>query len=316
MKHIAFAITVLLFLVGLFLTYSITSFKIKKDTQITIIHGTSLKRIANTLNQKGIINNTYLFLLLVSLSGKSVKAGTYCFKKGEGLNKIVKKLTEGNVCSTKITVIPGDNIYTIAEKLEKAGITSKRAFLKLATDPVFLLSKGVSHLSLEGFIVPQTYSFPKNSPPEYVIETFLNYFKKTYGEDSLFDSRFYKHMIIASLIEKETGSKKEYPLIASVIYNRLKRSMPLQIDATVYYISYIKGVDKNFKLLKKQTSHYNTYLFEGLPPTPICSFSKESLTAAMHPEKTKYLFYFSPDGKTHIFSKTYRQHLQRLKAYK
>ena len=313
-RYIAFALAVLLFSIGL-LGYKTFYSRLDAPKQINIPKGLTLKQITTKLYQEGIINDKYLFSILVLLKRSSVKAGTYCFKEGETLNQILYKLVKGKVCTSNITVIPGDNIYTVAKKLDKAGITKEADFLSLATDPVFLLSQGVSHLSLEGFIVPQTYTFPKSSTPQYVIKTFIKHFKKVYGRDSVFSTKFYKYMIVASLLQKEAGNKEEAPIIASVIYNRLRLNMPLQIDASVLYIRYKENLQLDFKDLKRINSPYNTYLRRGLPPTPISSFSEDMLKAAMHPAKTDYLFYFSPDGRSHLFSKTYKEHLKKVNQH-
>jgi UPF0755 protein len=126
----------------------------------------------------------------------------------------------------------------------------------------------------------------------------------------------YQALIVASLIEKETSVDTEKPLIASVIINRLKENMPLQIDSAVQY-----GVDKIFggELTKEELgakTPYNTYLIKGLPPTPICIPSQSSILAALHPAETDYLYYVATGKGGHNFSKTYQEHLVQVKEYR
>ena len=129
---------------------------------------------------------------------------------------------------------------------------------------------------------------------------------------------FYDVMIIASMVEKETSIPEEKPIIAGVIIKRLQKNMLLQIDPTVIYGLKLKdlwdGKLKHEDL--KIYDEYNTYMVKGLPPTPICSFSVESLKAVINYKDTPYLYYFSPDGKKHIFSTSYEEHKFKINKYK
>ncbi|PMP68528.1 endolytic transglycosylase MltG [Desulfurella multipotens] len=163
---------------------------------------------------------------------------------------------------------------------------------------------------MEGFLGAGDYFVEKKETPSVLIKLMFELFKKDFSDFADFnriDKSLYDKVIIASMVEKEAKVNSERPLIASVIYNRLKKSMLLQIDSSVIY-----GIkDFNGKLtlkdLENRENKYNTYMHKGLPPTPICSVSYESLKAAFYPAKTDYLYFVSKNDGRHVFSTTLKQ---------
>ena len=306
-NFVAFILTVfIIFTLLLILPYN------TKDTYIYINQGESLSKISTKLKKQKLIISKDLFTLLFLVLNKTPKAGYYKIEKNSNLIDVFFKISKGKQNLIKVVIIPGDDLFSISKKLEKYGIINKKKFLNFFNNKFKLLSVGFPYDNFEGFIIPDTYFLERNTPPKKLFHLFYNKFIKTYKK---VDKKFYKKMIIASIIEKEAKTIRDKYLISSVIYNRLNKKLPLQIDATLLYMAKRLNIKKKqIKELKLIQSPYNTYKKLGLPPTPICSFSRESLDASLNPEKTDYLFYFTKDGKTHIFSKDYKQHLKKLKS--
>ncbi len=174
----------------------------------------------------------------------------------------------------------------------------------------------------EASILSKHYKIPYNTNEPSTIAYMLNdsykhldSFAKKYATP-LKSKAFKKKLIIASIIEKETQNYKEMPLIASVIYNRLKKNMRLQMDATLNYKAKSHKIVTP-EMIKNDHSAYNSYKHKGLPPQPLASVSIASLNAAFNPAKSNYLYFVkSKDGKRHLFSALYKKHLKKVKKYK
>ncbi|RMA93216.1 endolytic transglycosylase MltG [Hydrogenothermus marinus] len=309
----------LIFLIILTIPAFFYIFHIKKPVNSTILikKGDNLFKIADNLKNKDIISSKILFLIYSKIRNKPLKAGYYEFKGDYSISDVWYVLYKGKEKLVKITINAGNNLFDIAKKLENKGIIKKDTFLKYAFDKDFLKSIGIDKPSFEGYIYPDTYYISKISDVEEIFNMFFNRFKKEYKEFNINDEKFYKYMIVASLIEKESSKEDEKRIIAGIIYKRLKMKMPIQIDASNIYGLKLKGYEyiNITKQIYKIDSPFNTYKHYGLPPTPICNFSKKSFYDAINPAKTDYLYYFSKDGKTHIFSKTYKEHLRKLKNF-
>ena len=153
---------------------------------------------------------------------------------------------------------------------------------------------------------------------KHLIVYLLNYAYKKHRQMSMKIFRtynpksWYKYLIVASIIQKEAANKEEMPIISSVIYNRLKKRMKLQMDGTLNYgkYSHIKVTPKR---IKEDNSRYNTYKYKGLPPNPVCSVSKDAIIAAIFPKKTNYLYFVKGKNKKHLFSTTYKKHIENIK---
>ncbi|MBU1697564.1 MAG: endolytic transglycosylase MltG, partial [Proteobacteria bacterium] len=186
-------------------------------------------------------------------------------------------------------------------------------------DTSFILSLGIKAITLEGYLFPDTYFFPKNTDCKTVITTMVEHFNNILTKEWQARAKtmgFSVHDIVtlASIIEKETGDALERPLISSVFHNRLKKNMRLESDPTVIYG--IKNFDGNIKKkhLKMKTP-YNTYQIIGLPLGPIANPGAKSLAAALNPVHSEYLFFVSKKDTTHQFSKTIQEHNQAVAKY-
>jgi len=171
---------------------------------------------------------------------------------------------------------------------------------------------------VDGFLVPETYYIPIGINEKHLIHFLLTHakryhkevFEKIFGEFN--EAKWHKFIVIASIIQKEAANVEEMPLVSSVIYNRLKKDMKLQMDGTLNYgeYSHIKVTPAR---IKEDTSSYNTYLHKGLPPHAIGSVSKEAIFAAIFPKNTNYLYFVKNKKGEHTFSQTYENHLENIK---
>lgn len=312
---------------GIFLLFSVyTAYKLnhKQDiqAQILIKKGTPTPQIASRLKEKGIIDFPLLFIVYSKLKGGSLKAGYYQFSGRYSMVEIYNILNQGLVKEYVFTIIPGDNLFTIAAKLQAEGIIPEKEFLDFSFNPQNIKKFGLEGDSFEGYFPPETYYIPYRATLEDIVRIFLKVFEKRYMPYAeKFKNReinFYQGMIIASMIEKEAYLEEEKPKIAGVIFNRLKKGMRLQIDATVIYALMLEKKYSG-KLRKEDMrfkSPFNTYTEKGLPPTPICSFTVSSLEAVLNPEKHSYLYYvLSKDRKRHVFSEDYETHLKNIQIH-
>ena len=294
---------------------------------ITVAEGSAATTVASSLQEAGVIDDTSEFLTRLTNRGDdaNIKPGTYRFATGADIDDVIDQLVSGpNVTDAQITIPEGTTVAGIAKIVEdKLGI-SQDDFLAQAKasnySSEYSFLTAAQNDSLEGFLWPKTYDFSgQDITADTVIRAMLNQFvtekgaydfssaeaqlKTTYGVD--FDD--YDILTLASIIEKEAFTSEDRPLVASVFYNRLRDGMRLQSDATMAYVT---GGEVTASDLKKE-SPYNTYLIDGLPPTPICSPSVESLEAALNPSSTDYLYFLlieDGDQSVHAFSKTYEEH--------
>jgi len=173
----------------------------------------------------------------------------------------------------------------------------------------------------EGYLVPQTYAFPYNADAVSIVTYLLSYAKKhkaQYKEAYNISGTSYSWLqivTIASIIEKEAANKSEMRVISSVIYNRLKRRMRLQMDGTLNYGTY-SHQPVTAKRIKEDNSQFNTYKRAGLPPIPVSIVSTHALDAAINPLKTDYLYFVKGENGSHLFSKSYRAHLKKINNVK
>ena len=319
---IGFILTV--FVIGfIYFTYFIPpTFQGTEKITLDIPKGSRLKDIALELKRAGVIRSDKLFILFVLFKGDKsrLKAGEYEFASGDSLNQIIEKIVKGDVVVHRITIPEGFTINEIAELLERNGVMSKGAFLEKAHSSEFAkeLLGDPSLPDLEGYLFPDSYLYKKGITPEEFIRTMVAKFKEVYGplraKSEGLNLTDHDIVILASIIEKETGNVSERPLVSAVFHNRLRLGMRLESDPTVIYG--IGNFDGNLtkKDLRTETK-YNTYKIFGLPPGPISNPGKDSLEAALNPAKVDYLYFVSRGDGTHEFSSNYRDHRRAVAEY-
>ncbi|KTD34209.1 periplasmic solute-binding protein [Legionella moravica] len=282
---------------------------------ISIDRSASAYQVVQLLKEKKLIRSTKLLLLIIRFQGLShqIKAGVYQIKPGETVMELLKRIVDGDVITQKFTIIEGTTQQKVAQDLMKA------PYLNYNPDD-WLLIKG-KYPNAEGLLMADTYQYRGGSSSKNLLEqahrNLMTYLDDTWSHRApdLPYRNAYELLIAASIIERETAIPQERKLISGVMVNRLKKSMPLQMDPTVIYAlgSAYKGKLSHNDLLI--VSPYNSYKFRGLPPTPIAMVGKESIDAAAHPQLSKYLYFVAKGDGSHQFSETYEQQRQAINQY-
>ncbi|MAC83574.1 MAG: 4-amino-4-deoxychorismate lyase [Arcobacter sp.] len=221
------------------------------------------------------------------------------------------KLTTSKAALKNITLIPGETSYIFLKQLAKDLNLSESKLQSVYEKHAY---------KLDGNILADTYSLPYGMNEDHLIFYLLSQSNKKYEEFSkkifgLYDKKkWYHYLSLASVIQKEAASVEEMPIVSSVIHNRLQRGMKLQMDGTLNYGKY-SHVRVTAQRIKEDTSSYNTYKNNGLPKNPVSAVSLNAIKAAIFPVKSDYL-YFVKNNKTglHTFSKTYRSHINNIRA--
>ncbi|SHK24982.1 endolytic transglycosylase MltG [Thermocrinis minervae] len=301
--------------------YQFMPVRVYKKT-VEIPYGESSLDTAIRLYREGIIRSPFSFLTIHALFRGKLEAGEYEFDGIVFPWDAYRKIRYGLRKLYKITVPEGYDLYDIAKLLEEKKICSSKDFLEYALSPKTVKKYGLATYSMEGFLFPDTYFFSKNTHPSHIVDVmFKNFMKKTAQLRQELPKKgltLEKWVIIASMIEKETALPSEKPLVAAVIYNRIKENMKLQIDPTVIYALKRRGMWEGI-LTKKDLNFedpYNTYVYYGLPPTPICNPGLDSLKAALYPANVPYLYFVADGTGKHSFSVDYQDHLRKVRLYR
>lgn len=271
---------------------------------ITIPRGTPPAEIINRLAERGVIADELPVLAYLRLTGAgaNLKAGEYKFPSPVSPLDVLRRLTEGQQRLSRFTVIEGWTRWDIATALQRVpelNLKDQAAALKMLDDTSLIEDIDPTAKNLEGYLYPDTYSFPPETTPSRMVETMARRFRDVWqrhaDKHNLQGLTPREIVTIASLIETEAKLSDERPLVASVIYNRLERKMSLGIDSSVIYASKLAGKWRNdgkvYQSDLDRESPYNTRRVAALPPGPIASPSESSLKAALEPAKTDYLFY-------------------------
>ncbi|MBM7597861.1 UPF0755 protein [Virgibacillus halotolerans] len=308
-----------------------------EEITVDIPIGSSSSTIAKLLEENGLIKDARVFRFYTKFKNESnFQAGEYTFKPSMTLNEFIQSLKSGKVVAKpvyKVTIPEGKSIDEIAEIYAKELPFSKKEFLKQVNDPDYIkelmeeypkiLTKDILdkdiRTPLEGYLFAATYNFYEEEPS--VKSVVMEMMDKTeevlsdYTEDiEENDYSIHEIVTLASLVEKESGTKDQREQIAGVFYNRLDEGMKLQTDPTVLYAL---GEHKGKVLSKdlKTDSPYNTYQVDTLPVGPISNFAVSSLDAVLHPEDSDYIYFLHDDKGNIYFSETHEEHLKYKKKY-
>jgi len=295
-----------------------------KDVVFLVKKGKSLRQIAFHLYDEKVIQDKIKFEILARLSllADKIRVGEYSIPKEATSHEILKILSSGKSIVYKLTIQEGLNRYEISELFEKQELGTAKEFLQLTEDKGLssqLLGK--SYESLEGYLFPETYVVTKFTGARNLIITMVKKFLNVYSQlprskrDGM--SR-HETVILASIVEKETGAPEERGKIASVFFNRLRKGMRLQTDPTILY-GILTETNQSIKNITRKDietpTRYNTYTFAGLPPGPISNPGRESLEATLSPDPTRYLYFVSRNDGTSYFSKTLKEHNKAVDKY-
>ncbi len=292
-----------------------------KGTALAVKPGSTLKSIAASLQQQGILDKPFYLVLLgryLDLDS-SIKAGEFELLPGTTPDQLLRQLSEGKVIQHDLTLIEGENFKEMMKRI--AGDTRLERRLESFEPDKVMEALGYPEIHPEGRFLPETYYFPRGtSDIEFLrrayrdMENFLNQSWPDRDADLPLKTP-YEALILASIVEKETGKAEERPRIAGVFIRRLKKGMKLQTDPTVIYgIGDSFDGDIRFRDLRKDTA-YNTYTRFGLPPTPIAMPGREAILAVLHPASGQELYFVSRGDGSHYFSSTLKEHNKAVDRY-
>ena len=287
-------------------------YTLEPAVEVMVPRGAGVKKAAQILEQNKVIKKALWFEVYVRLEGigGQLKAGEYRFEGATTLKGVAEKLAKGEVIERSLTIPEGKSLAEIK---------------KIVTDNPYLAGEITLEFK-EGEILPETYHFTRGELRDNVLKRAQAAMKKELaaafaGRDEKLPIKNEQELLtLASIVEKETGVTSERAKVASVFVNRLNLGMKLQTDPTVIYAVTNGEMNLGRPLYKKDLAYdspYNTYVYEGLPPAPICSPGREALQAAAHPATTKYL-YFVADGITggHRFAKSLKEHNDNVIRYR
>lgn len=296
-----------------------------EEAVVVIPSGTSIQKIAAILKDQDVISNSFYFRWYLRLfyPDHPPKAGEYLFKGPLTMRQVVFRLIKGEIAYTEAVIPEGLNIWETARLLEEKAYFPAGDFLDAAAAGIGLISEIDSEAdSLEGYLFPDTYKLHKGVTAEemvgIMVKNFLNHLdermKRRAAEIGL---TIRQSVTLASLIEKETASSQERALISSVFHNRLRMKMKLDCDPTVIYALVRDGRYRN-KLGwddLKYDSPYNTRIYGGLPPGPICNSGAAAIEAALYPAETKYIYFVAKNYREHHFSESLNEHNRAVHKY-
>ncbi len=310
----ASALVVFYILIITFSTYEV-NLNNEQSKIVKIKRGISFSEITKLLYINDIIDSPKEFLWISKLFGfeKKLKAGKFEIPERISYYSLLELLSYGKSIQEKVTIPEGLRTEEVASILEEKLDIDKERFLELINDKDFIKSFGFNTVSLDGYLLPETYNFYWLMKEEDVIATLIKEFKNVLADSvmaKISESEYTlrEYIILASIIEGEAMRDEERALVSAVYHNRLRKRWRLQADPTIQYLIN----DGPRRLLKKDLkidSPYNTYLYSGLPPGPISNPGRKSILAAIYPAEEDYFYFVAKGNGYHTFSKTQREHL-------
>ena len=281
-----------------------------ENTSIVLQKGESVRSLAQNLKTAGVINSSLLFRFVVRALkvDKRLKAGEYMFAPQMSMLQVAEQLLNGEVFYRRVTI--------------PEGLTSAQIRTILESEPY--LSENITVDMPEGSVLPETYTFSRSDSRDSIVlkaqKDLQELVEKVWSENANSSIKSKEELLIlASIVEKETGLRDERADVAAVFTNRLNKGMMLQTDPTVIYALTKGKVELGRPLLKKDLDFddpYNTYRYYGLPPTPICNPGKEAIMATAHPSKADYLYFVASGSGGHRFARTLNDHNDNVAKYR
>ena len=301
MKRVILIIFIIIFafIIGSigFFYYEINHKGAGEEKELIVKQGQSTQEIAQNLEKEDLISSAFVFSLYAKLRAELIQVGVYKLSPAQNMKEILEILATGKASEYLITIPEGWRVTQIDEHLAEKGVINAGDLIKIASAD-------------EGYLFPDTYRFMPNTPAAEIRQEMLdNFAKKTADLNVTRDQ-----IIIASIVEREAKFDEDRPKIAGVYLNRLAKGMKLEADPTVQYAT---GSWEAITLsdYHNVTSPYNTYLYPGLPPGPICNPGLKSIEAVLNPEKDGWLFFFHKSDGQAVFSATLEEHEANLKKY-
>lgn len=317
-------------LAGIWLAWNLTVVKGKAVEEFIVEQGESVNQVSKRLYDAGVIKSKLAFETYLYLRGwePKIKAGRYNFPSATVLeisNLLARGVPDKGI---KITLIEGWTLRDMAEEFEKKGFFPADEFLEkvqrpkangFTADKYPVLYSKPDTVDLEGYLFPDTYIFKKDVTVNEVVETMLNNLLKKITPQMAADMdrqgrTLHEILTMASILEKEVRDIKDKKIVSGILWKRIEIDIPLQVDATVNYIT---GGRKPSVTIDetKIDNPFNTYMYKGLPPGPISNPGLESILAAIYPEESDYLFYLTPPDGQVVYSKTFEEHVRNKNKY-
>jgi UPF0755 protein len=302
--------------------YAVSSLKLQPNSQeITIQPKSGLKSIANQLVQQGVLTEPWRFIIIAKALHKEsyLQAGDYTLNRNVTPYQLLLSLNHGKATQGSVTFIEGRTFAQMRSKLEKNDAVKQT--ITVLSESEILRKIGSEYTVAEGLFFPDTYYFDRNTADTVMLQRSYDAMKSKLDDAwskraaGLPYKNSYQALIMASIVEKETGKASERPMIAGVFINRMRIGMRLQTDPTVIYGM---GAQYNGNIRKKDLitdTPYNTYTRNGLPPTPIAMPGLASIEAALHPASTKALYFVGKGDGSHAFSNSLEEHNRAVVKY-
>ena len=315
------AFLILLIVLGVVSWLALAPFGPSTETFVELTPGSSTVEIGQQLEAAGVVRSQFIFDLIRWVKRGRLKAGEYRFDHPAPAIEVYSRIARGDVFTKAVVFPEGSSLFDIATRLEQAGFGSRQSFLDGAAKQVGLvadLDPGAK--SLEGYLFPDTYHFPRKFGPPQICAAMVRRFRAVAGQIGLKEN-VHRVVTMASLVERETALDAERPLVAGVFENRLAKKMPLMTDPAVIYGLEVEGRWRGaiYQSDLKFDTPYNTYLHAGLPPGPVANPGLKSLRAAMEPTKTSYLYFVAaganPQGRS-LFASTEEEHEHNVAGYR
>lgn len=305
------------FLAGIKVYYDIQVWRYEgPPVMVEIQAGQAFSKVNAKLINKNLISNGKVFHRYSQVNGymTKFKAGQYEIKSGMNMLDIIHLMLTGAGITVSVTIPEGKNLYEVAEMLAAKEILKKDDFIRVAKSIEFAKKNNIPAETIEGYLFPDTYQFSPNGTSEQVAKMMINHYKQKVKGIDMSSTSLNPHevVILASIVEKETGAAHERPMIAGVYLNRLKKKMRLYSDPTTIYGIWETWDGNLRKRHLQQKTEYNTYKIGGLPKGPIANPGLASIKAVLEPAQHEYLYFVSKNDGTHVFSKTYKEHLKAV----
>jgi UPF0755 protein len=283
--------------------------------------GESLRAIATRLEEHGLVRDARATTWWARLRGQAseLHAGQYWLSPALSPGEIIDRIASGRVATWEVVIPEGLTAAEIGDRLAARGIVDVREFSAAVADPELARELGIPAKSLEGYLFPETYRLPRGRTGPEVVRVLVEQFRAAWRQVEARAAErglaMHEVVILASIVEKETGAPNERPMIASVFANRLRKGMRLESDPTVIYG--VTAFDGNLRRtdLDDTANLYNTYQHTGLPPGPISNPGLDALRAVIDPAESNLLYFVSRNDGTHEFSETYAKHVEAVDRY-
>ena len=303
----------------------------ENETFVDIAPGSSSNQIAAQLEQAGILRSRYSFELVRLWKRGRLKAGEYRFDHAAPATEVYARIARGDVYTLPVTIPEGATRFEIAARVAQAGyidVTRENFLAATVSETSLIADLDAKAQSLEGYLFPDTYRFPRKATAAQIIATMVRRFRTVASQIGLAQEgtprATHDVVTLASLVERETAVPSERPLVASVLTNRLNKNMPLMTDPAIIYGLQVAGkwrgaIYESDLADPKHDTPYNTYRHTGLPPGPVSNPGLASLRAALEPAATDYLYFVAagadPQGKSR-FAATLEEHNKNVASYR